>query len=1077
MVGTEISLRQQLQAENLFGGFENELAMRCRFAEEPTFEDLLARIQESWAGALQHAALPFAEVLEAVQPPRDASHTPIFQVKFTYDEEPLYAKEAGGLSVTPFSIENHTARLDLHLHFTDLGDSAEGWIDYSTPLFEPDRIARLAEHLQVLLAGALGDSSRKVDCLPLIPETETRTLEEWVETRKPYPSHLSLYDLFVEQAVRTPHAEAVVDGRERMTYGSLFAATGAIAERLKALQVEPGQIVGICLERSWEMIAAMLGVFKAEAAYAPLDPAYPADRLQFMLRDSGAGVLITDQKSSSKLPKHNAEVLYVEDVHLHGSATQSGGPQLDSNGADHGQRLAYVIYTSGSTGVPKGVELNHRGAVALVWWAREVFSSEELSGVLASTSICFDLSIFELFVPLCLGGRVILAENALALAGLPAANEVRIVNTVPSAMRELLAARSVPGNVITVNLAGEPLSSSLVDQIYAQTAVRNVYDLYGPTETTTYSTCALRQPGETPTIGSPLPNESVWLLDRQLQPVPIGVPGELFIGGDGLARGYLNRPDLTAERFVAHPLHPGARLYRTGDLARWRRDGKLEYLGRLDHQVKIRGFRIELGEIEEALKQQPGVASAVVVAREDRPGDKRLIAYLASSLVPEAVISRVRDALEKRLPAHMIPARFVVLEQLPLTPNGKIDRKALPAPEPLVMHRDAEAPSNPMEEKLAGIWQSALGLSKAPGVKDNFFDLGGHSLLAMRVCSRAREVLNTELPIRALFQAPTIRALAEGITNGEWHQGLSGPPPLKSVSRDIPLPVTFVQERLWFLDQIDPGGHAYNVPWAVRLKGSLDAVALRSAFDQVIDRHEVLRTSLVYENGTLRQVIHSSVQMSWETVDLSGTPAADLEARAREAAIDEGRRPFNLATAPLMRARLLRLSDNEHLLVVVMHHAVSDGWSLTLLGRELALCYEALIGRTAPVGLPELPLHYADFAHWQRGWMHGKVLEQELAYWKGSLGGGALPCWIYPPISQPKLRATLAASVNSSFRPGTLRQINELSQREAGDSLHSADDRSGDHLAPLDGPGGPGTRDGLWPGETATKPSNSSAVS
>jgi amino acid adenylation domain-containing protein/FkbH-like protein len=1029
VVGAEVSLREQMQAHGLFGGFENEVAVRCQFTEDPSFSELLKRIGERWNRVCQNAVLPFADVLDAVQPPRDPSHTPIFQVKFTYDREPLPSREAAGLAFTPFAIENHTARLDLHLHFTNHGESAEGWIDYSTPLFEPDRMARLADHFQVLLAASVDKPCQKVSRLPLLSEAETRTLEEWLETRKPYPAHLSLYDLFVEQAVRTPRAEAVVDGNERLTYGSLFAAAGAVAERLKTLKVEPGEIVGICLGRSWEMIAAMLGVFRVGAAYVPLDPAYPEDRLQFMLKDSGARVVITDQKLSGTLPSHDAQVVCIEDIHLPRTTGQGTGPLPDPNGSDHGHRLAYVIYTSGSTGVPKGVELNHRGAVALVWWAREVFSAEELSGVLASTSICFDLSIFELFVPLCLGGRVMLAENALALARLPAAGEVRLVNTVPSAMRELLAARAVPGGVITVNLAGEPLASSLVDQIYAQTAVRNVYDLYGPTETTTYSTWALREPGETPTIGRPLPNESVWLLDKQSQRVPIGIPGELFIGGDGLARGYLNRSELSAQRFVPHPFQPDARLYRTGDLARWRRDGKLEYLGRLDHQVKIRGFRIELGEIEEALKQQPGVDSVVVVAREDRPGDKRLVAYLGSPADPEPLISELKAALGKRLPAYMIPARFVVLKQLPLTPNGKIDRKALPVPEPVVVHHDSEAPSSPLEEKLAGIWQGALGLVKPPGVRDNFFDLGGHSLLAMRVCARAREVLSTELPIRALFQAPTIRALAEGISNGQWHQGLAGPPPLRPVSRDIPLPVTFVQERLWFLDQIDPGGHAYNVPWAVRLQGHLDPVALRHAFEVVVARHEILRTGLVYENGALRQVIHASVELPWETEDLASEASGGTEARAHEAVLAESRRPFNLAAAPLMRVRLLRLSENEHLLIVVMHHAISDGWSLTLLGRELAVCYDAATSNSAPAGLVDLPLQYADFAHWQRGWMHGKVLDHELEYWKGSLAGA--PAALDLPADFAAENPDNKGDTRELFLPPeALRKVNELSQRE-----------------------------------------------
>ncbi len=1030
VVGTSISTRQRRGADRIFGGFENDLAIRCTFEGNPSFRELLGRLKDRWTNARLHGSLPFDDVLEEVQPPRDASHTPIYQVKLGFDEKPLPEIRAGNVTFTPFSIENHTAKLDLHMHITSLHDGAEGWIDYSTQLFEPDRVARLAEHLQTLLAAALANPDTAVAELSLLPEAEAKVLEEWTDTRKPYLAHHSLYDLFAEQAARVPQAEALVDGHERLTYGALLSASAAVAKELGALGVGSGHLVGVCLGRSWEMVAALLGVFRAGAAYVPLDPAYPPGRLEFMLKDSGCRVLLTERKHAGTLPAGQAQTLCMEDIHPLCVPAECPGENLPQTGRNRGLELASVIYTSGSTGIPKGVALNHQGAVALVAWAKDVFSADELSGVLASTSICFDLSVFELFIPLCLGGRVILAENALGLAGLPAAGEVRLVNTVPSAIRELLAAHAVPDTVLTVNLAGEPLSSSLVDQIYAQTSVRNVYDLYGPTETTTYSTFALRQPGEAPTIGKPLPNETVFILDRRLQPVPIGIPGELCIGGDGLARGYLGRPDLTAERFIAHPAQAGVRLYRTGDLARWRRDGKLEYLVRLDHQVKIRGFRIELGEIEEVLKKQPEVSAAVVIAREDQPGEKRLVAYVAARVEPVALTRALRAAVVSRLPAHMVPAHFVVLEQLPLTPNGKLDRKALPRPEPIVPGNGPEPPGNPLEEQLAEIWRSALGLSQPPGVWDDFFEMGGHSLLAMRFCSRVREELKIELPIRALFQAPNIRSLAVGVAQQRWGRSPTGPPLLKRTPRDANLTVSFVQERLWFLDQIDPGGHAYNVPWAVRLQGLLDRKALQYALDQAIVRHETLRTSFSYEDGNLRQVVHDRAALTIESEDLSGEADQHREARAAALMRAEAQRPFDLARAPLLRAKILRLGETEHLLLVVMHHAISDGWSLTLLGRELVSFYNAFTTGSATPALPDLPLQYADFSHWQREWMQGAVLEQELAYWKASLAGA--PTALDLPTDHQPGNLGNGGDTREVFLSGdTLGRLAGLSHREA----------------------------------------------
>jgi amino acid adenylation domain-containing protein len=512
--------------------------------------------------------------------------------------------------------------------------------------------------------------------------------------------------------------------------------------------------VGVCLERGIEMIVSLLAVLKAGGAYVPLDPAYPAERIAFTLSDSGVVALVTQESLRSALPvAHGVTVVSVDGAAEEIAAESAGSPARRAVP----RSLAYLIYTSGSTGIPKGVAIEHESAVAMLAWAATVFTAEELSGVLAATSISFDLSVFEIFLPLSVGGRVIVVENALALPESAAADQVRLVNTVPSAIAALLKSDGIPAGVRTVNLAGEPLRAELVDALYAHGGIERVYDLYGPSEDTTYSTWTLRQAGGPTTIGRPISNTRAYVLGAGLLPLPAGVPGELYLGGRGLARGYLGRPGLTAERFVPDPFsgEPGARLYRTGDRARWTADGTLEYLGRLDAQVKVRGFRIELGEVEAALRRNPGITDCVVLAREDAPGDGRLVAYVVGGVDAETLRAHLRQSL----PEYMVPGAFVSLDHLPLTPNGKVDRKALPAPEYEADPERFVAPRTPLEEVLAGIWAEVLRLERV-GVRDNFFELGGHSLLATRVVSRIRQALGSGITVRTVFEAPTIEELA-----------------------------------------------------------------------------------------------------------------------------------------------------------------------------------------------------------------------------------------------------------------------------------------------------------------------------
>lgn len=820
--------------------------------------------------------------------------------------------------------------------------------------------------------------------LPMISEAERRQLlVEWNDSQRDYPKNKCIHELFEAQAEKTPGAVAVLFDGKQLTYRELNTRANQLAHYLRVLEVGPEILVGVCLERSLEMIIGILGILKAGGTYVPLDPAYPKERLAFMLEDAHLSVLLTQQSLVAKLPQYHGRLVCMD----------ANRPMIDCSSGENPARevtaenLAYVIYTSGSTGVPKGVAIEHHSAVTLLHWAMDVFSPEKTKGVLASTSICFDLSVFEMFLPLSHGGKVILVENALHLSTLDAAADVTLINTVPSAVAELLRSSELPRSVGTICLAGEPLSPRLVEQIYEQGTVRQVFDLYGPSEDTTYSTFALRHSTGPATIGRPIANTQVYILDHRMQPVSIGVAGELFIGGDGLARGYRNRPGATAEKFLPNPFsdEPGRRLYRTGDSARYLPDGNIEFLGRIDNQVKIRGFRIELGEIETVLEQHSGVGQAVVLARGDTSSDKQLVAYVVPSQALSPSTTELRDFVTSKLPFFMVPSAFVSLEALPLTPNGKIDRRALPAPDRVRPETVTFVPfRNPIEEVVAGIWSEVLKLERI-GVHDNFFELGGHSLLATRVISRLRRAFRRDFPLRLLFEAPTIASLAALIeTTGRNECDSQLVPPLRPISRQGHLPLSFAQQRLWVLDRLEPGNPTYNMPVAVRLTGTLDIPALDQSLNEIVRRHEALRTTFAMVDGEPIQVIASSLTITMSVVDLQELPPDKRELRARQMMTEEAKTPFDLAQGPLLRSALIRLGSQHHILLVTMHHIVSDGWSMGVFFHDLSVLYQAY-SAGAKSSLPELPIQYKDFALWQRQWLQGEALTTQLAYWKQQL--------------------------------------------------------------------------------------------
>ncbi|MDY7077386.1 MAG: amino acid adenylation domain-containing protein [Chloroflexota bacterium] len=1018
-VGSPIANRNRAEIEGLIGFFVNILVMRTDLSGDPTFRKLLVRVREVTLGAYAHQDLPFEMLVEELQPERDMSRTPLFQVMFILQNAPLEPLQLPDLTLSPLEAHSGTATFDLTLSMAETHSGLSGAIEYNTDLFNAATIRRMVGHFQTLLEGIVADPDQPISQLPLLREAERRQLlVDWNDTRAEYPQNLCMHQLFEVQAARTPGAVAVAmpaasgEAREQLAYGELNRRANQLARYLQKLGVGPGILVGISVERSLEMAVGLLGILKAGGAYLPLDPDYQPERLAFMVEDSQVSVLLTQFHLADRLhATRNTQHVYLDTDWT--SIAQELDGKLESGVTP--DDLAYVIYTSGSTGKPKGVMVPHRAVVNHNVAVADRFGLGAGDRVLQFATINFDAAVEEIFPTWWRGGTVVLRsgvlsggeelerlveEEGLTVLDLPTAYWHEWVSSLATRGAQL------PASVRLVIVGGDKASAERYGRWREIVGDEVMWlNTYGPTEATIIATTYEVEggiEGEVP-IGKPIANVRLYVLDRHLQPVPVGVPGELCIGGVAVARGYLNRPELTAERFIPDPFAPpysppasgggwggtGARLYKTGDLVRYRADGNIEFLGRVDHQVKVRGFRVELGEIEVALSQHPAVREAVVLAREDGEEGKRLVGYVAPEGEQSPGVTALRGFLKGRLPEYMIPSAFVILESLPLTPSGKVDRRALPAPDGARPELEAVyvAPRTPMEELLANIWAQVLGIERV-GVYDNFFELGGHSLLATQLISRLHEAFRVELPLRDLFESPTVAALAECVEEAQQTaQGLQAPA-IEAVPRDGELPLSFAQQRMWFLGQLEPGSPLYNVPDAVRINGPLDVAALERSLNEIVRRHEVLRTTFATVDGRAVQVIVPELSLVLPVVDLSGLPEAEREAEGLRLAQEEAQHPFDLAKGPLLRATLLRLGEKDHMALLTMHHIVSDAWSSGVLIREIAALYQAFsAGEPSP--LPELPVQYADFAHWQRNWLQDEVLEAQLSYWKQQLSGSA----------------------------------------------------------------------------------------
>ncbi|HKR15452.1 MAG TPA: amino acid adenylation domain-containing protein, partial [Pyrinomonadaceae bacterium] len=938
-----------VDGERTAGLFLNTLPFRQNLSGG-TWADLVRQVFETELEMLPHRRYPLAQIQN--EHGHSLLETFFNFINFHVYDEVKNAGVAEVLEARAFSDTNFAFAVEfsLDLHSSDVTlviSSGE------TSALTGNQLKAIAGYYGNALQAMSADPFGRYESLCLLNAAEReQILNQWNETAADFPeADRLLHQWFEAQAERTPNAVALVFADRQLTYRELNLKANQLAHHLRSLGVGPETRAGIMLTRSPLMLVGLLAVLKAGGAYVPLDPNYPQERLAFMLADADVRVLLTEEHLLSSMPAVQAEVLALDKEWPVHCSTKN--PECVTNR----ENLAYVIYTSGSTGMPKGVAITHRSASVFIAWSIDFFTPKQLQAVLASTSINFDLSIFELFVPLSVGGCVFLAENALQLPALELASEVQLINTVPSAIAELVRQQALPGSVRIVNLAGEALSRKLVQDIYATGAVDQVINLYGPTEDTTYTTYNVvsNDADEPVLIGRPLANTQIYLLDAEMQPVPAGVAGELYTAGDGLARGYLNRPALTAEKFVPNPFssQPGARLYRTGDLARYQADGRIEYLGRADQQVKVRGFRIELGEIEAVLEKHPLVQQCVLIVSEDETGDKRLVAYVLPHGPETPAGSELRSFLKEKLPDYMAPQLFVMLSEMPRTPNGKIDRKRLPAPGPAHVEMDDAfiAPRTQTEEMIAGILAEVLKIDRV-GINDNFFDLGGHSLLATQVVSRIRAAIKIEVPLRVLFTVPTVAEFAKGIDDELRNRSGWQLPAIEPAPGTDALPLSFAQERLWFLDQWAPGQAAFNISEAVRLTGPLNVDALTRALNEMVRRHESLRTRFVAVEGRAVQVIAPGLRLQVPLIDLQMLPEIARAAEALEMARQEARQPFDLSQWPLLRVSLLCLGEEEHVALFTMHHIISDGWSVGVFVKELAAEYEAFVtGQPSP--LPE----------------------------------------------------------------------------------------------------------------------------
>ena len=980
----------------LVGHCVNTLPVRVQMDPEKPFTELLGRARTALLDAQDHQLFTYGSLVRALAIPRDPSRLPLVAVCFNLDQG--IAPEAlafDGLRTGLTTNPRHFETFDLFVNAVELAGEVVLECQYNTDLVDGATVKRWFEAFERVLAEIAARPDLPVSRIPLLTPADLALQAALNDTAHDWPRDRQIHELVEEQVDRTPDAVAVAQGETTLTYAELDRRANRLAHHLRSLGAAPDTLVGLCLERKPEMLVAMLAVHKAGAAYVPLDPAFPPERLAFMVADSGMPLLVTHAAvGRDRLPPHKARLV---DLDADAGAI-AACPDARPAAAGTPDRLAYVLYTSGSTGKPKGVLVPVSAVVNLLWSVRSDPGLGADDRVLAITTLSFDIAVFDLWLPLVVGGRILLAPKEAAgdgalLRRLLEEGRATFMQATPTTWRILLGAGWTGPAGFRAICTGEAMPLDLGEQLVKHASA--VWNMYGPTETTVWSTLfKLPKPVGQMLIGRPLANQQVHVLDRSGQTCPVGVTGELHIGGAGLARGYLGRPDLTAERFVADPSSGGARLYRTGDVCRLRADGQVEYVGRTDSQVKVRGFRIELGEVEAALSRHPGVKQAVAMAREDRPGDVRLVAYVVPAAGAAAGEDEVRAHVRGILPEYMVPGHVVRMDAFPLNTNGKIDRKALPAPELGHSTEEYVAPRTEAERLVASLWQEALGVPRL-GIHDDFFKMGGHSLLAAQVAARLAREHGVALPMRKLFEAPTVAQFAPLLASER--------PAVKipRLAGEGPSAVSFMQERMWNLEQLQSGRAVFNLPAAFRLRGPLDPALLEESLARFVARHEAARTTLRQEGAEIVQVVNPPYRIPLAVEDLSGAPAGERDARLMEMLLAASAEPFDLEKGPLLRARLFRMGTDDHVVFFLPHHAIWDGWSFDIAVRDWSELYAALREKREPA-LAELKLRYRDFSAWHRAWLRSPDVEKQAEWWRNQLAGD-IPA-LEMPVDRPRRR-------------------------------------------------------------------------
>jgi amino acid adenylation domain-containing protein len=1090
VVGTPIAGRTRVELEEVVGFFVNTLAIRTDLSGDPTFRGLLRRVRETMHGAHQHQDLPFERLVEALGTERSLTHAPLFQVMFSLEDGAPAAAgmRLGPLEAEPVATGRVAVKFDLTLSLWNRGGALAGGLAFRADLWDRPTVERMVERFAALVERVAADPDQRISEVSLLgPAERERVLTEWNATDAPFSDGACLHELIEARARLAPDAPALAHGPRTLTYAELDRAADRIAHSLRARGIAPEVRVALFFEPAPEMVVALLAVLKAGGAYVPLDTGSPAERLAFLLEDCGARLVLTTAELADRLPAFGGEVVVLggdearpgqaltprpplpmlgEGEHdgitgqealpqnwgrvaspsepggglppRHDTASQTvpfPPPSLAGEGPGVGgvspENLAYVIYTSGSTGQPKGVLVPHRGVCNSTEAYIRIYGIRPGSRVLLFAPLHFDASVLDVFTALCSGATLVLASReemmpGEALVELLRRERVTHLKITPSALAVTPAAE-LP-ELEAVMVGGEACSAELVAR---WAPGRRFFNGYGATEHSVRCTAQRCTDGtRPPPVGRPIANARLYVLDERFEPVPVGIPGEVYMAGLPVTRGYLNRPELSAERFLPDPYRgeAGARMYRSGDRGRWRADGTLEFVGRTDYQVKVRGFRVEPGEVEAALLEHAGLVDAVVVARGEAAEERHLAAYVVAregARGPGA--AELREHLRGRLPEYMVPSGIVVMDALPLTPNGKVDRRALPDP------AEAEGagyvtPRTPAEEVLAAVWASTLGIERV-GAHDDFFALGGHSLAATVVASRVRKAFGVELPLRAIFEAPTVAGLAERM-DALLRDGTGVVlPSIAPVPRDRPLPLSFAQQRLWFIEQLEPGAGSYNILHPVRLRGRLDPTALRRALSDVVRRHEALRTRFAETDGEPVQVVDVAAPVPLPLVDLGDIPAGARVGEAVRLAARETLRPFDLARGPLLRVSLLRLDDAEWVLLLGTHHAVYDGWSAGVLTYELDALYTAYATGREP-SLPEPPVQYADYAAWQRAWLAGDALDRQVAWWRERLAGAPPFLDLSTDRPRPAVPGARGATLSFSVPAETERGLQALARTE-----------------------------------------------